>query len=39
MLVRLAQCQVSDSAMLGLTVVAFVAGVALTIFAYAVQTH
>lgn len=39
MLSKLASYQISDAALLGFVVVAFIAGAALTIFAYAVQSH
>lgn len=39
MLARLAQLQIADSVLLGAVVMAFIAGAALTIVAYAVQSH
>lgn len=39
MLARLAQLQVGDTTLLGVVVSAFIAGAALTILAYAIQTH
>ena len=39
MLARLAQVQITESVLLGAVVTAFIVGAALTIIAYAIQSH